>query len=168
LTLIRLPPFRSGCNTLRTAEVREQSDCYYQYDVIKYRDSLDGISVDDLGGGFFEGWPNPPDTAMHLRILEGSSNVVLAWDEDSGAVVGFVNAISDGVLCAYIPLLEVLPAYRRQGIGSELMKRMLAKLSCYYMVDLVCDANMQSFYERFEMCSAAAMIIRRRERQDGR
>ena len=36
--------------------------------------------------------------------------------DDAGRVVGFVTAISDGVLSAYIPLLEVLPEY--QGAGS--------------------------------------------------
>ncbi|MEX2374074.1 MAG: GNAT family N-acetyltransferase [Dehalococcoidia bacterium] len=66
-----------------------------------------------------------------------------------------------------MPLLEVLPAYQGRGIGSELVRRMLAKLERYYMVDLVCDPDMQSFYERFMMNPGTAMIIRRRERQYG-
>jgi hypothetical protein len=31
---------------------------------------------------------------------------------DNGRVIGFITAVTDKVLSAYIPLLEVLPAYR--------------------------------------------------------
>ena len=61
--------------------------------------------------GFFVGWPNPPSTEVHLKLLEKSSHVVLAVDDESGQVVGFITAISDGVLSAYIPFLEVLPPF---------------------------------------------------------
>ena len=57
------------------------------------------------------------------------------------SVVGFVTAVSDGVLSAYIPLLEVLPEYQDRGIGSELMRRILEQLDDLYMVDVLCDAE---------------------------
>lgn len=44
--------------------------------------------------------------------------------------------------------------------GSELMKRMLDKLNDMYMVDLLCDADIQSFYERFAMQKTTAMMFR--------
>jgi len=127
--------------------------------------SLDGITADQLRGGFFEGWPNPPSAETHLRMLQNSSFVVLALEGDS--VVGFVNAISDDVLAAYIPLLEVLPSYRGQGIGGELMKRMLDNLRHLYMIDLMCDPNLQPFYERFAMQRYSGMIRRNFDRQSG-
>lgn len=70
-------------------------------------------------------------------------------------------------LCAYIPLLGVLPACQGKGIGSELVRRMLARLERYYMIDLVCDADMRSFYERFKMNLGTAMVVRHWEEQDG-
>lgn len=79
--------------------------------MITYRDALAGITADHLGG-FFVGWPNPPSAATHLRLLAGSDHVVLAVDEETGRVVGFVTAIDDGVLSAYLPHLEVLPAFQ--------------------------------------------------------
>ena len=75
--------------------------------------------------------------------------------------------ISDGVSAAYIPDLEVLPAYRDRGIGSELVRRMLEKLRHLYMVDLVCDANLQPFYQRLGMRLYTAMIYRNYEAQSG-
>ncbi|MBZ0298110.1 MAG: GNAT family N-acetyltransferase [Anaerolineae bacterium] len=134
--------------------------------MIDYRMSLDGITAERLQG-FFVGWPDPPSPATHLRILQGSAAIVLAIDESSGQVVGFINAIGDGVHAAFIPNLEVLPAYQHQGIGSELVRRMLVQLTEYYAVDLVCDPDVQSFYERLGMRPARAMVIRRYDRQSG-
>lgn len=135
--------------------------------MIRYSDSLEGLTPDDLRG-FFVGWPSPPDPRTHLEILRGSSEVILAIDDDSGAVVGFITAISDGILSAYIPLLEVLPDHRDRGVGRELVRRMLEKLEEYYMVDLLCDPGTVGFYEALGMKPAHAMAIRRYDRQSGR
>ena len=113
--------------------------------MIEYSDSLEGVEPPQLDG-FFVGWPSPPSPERHLELLRGSAAVVLARDGD--AVVGFVTAISDGVLSASIPLLEVLPAYRGRGIGSELVRRLLAALDGLYMIDLSCDAELEPFYAR--------------------
>jgi len=138
--------------------------------MIWYSESADDLTAADLQG-FFVGWPNPPAPETHLRLLRGSSHIVLARDgemEQGGAVVGFITAVSDGVLSAYIPLLEVLPEYQDRGIGSELVRRMLDRLSDYYMVDLLCDTELQPYYERFAMRRAAGMMLRNYDRQAGR
>ena len=134
--------------------------------MIIYTDSLDGITAESLNG-FFVGWPRPPQPNIHLRILQGSTRVVLAVDDQTGQVVGFITALSDGVSAAYIPHLEVLPDYQRYGIGSELVNLMLQTLQNLYMVDLICDAHVQPFYERFGMSPYTAMIIRNYDRQSG-
>lgn len=134
--------------------------------MIIYADSPEGITPERLSG-FFVGWPNPPSPQIHLAILHGSYAVVLALDAASGQVIGFVNAISDGLQAAYIPNLEVLPAYQGQGIGSELVRRLLARLRHLYMVDLVCDPDLQPFYARLGFQPYSAMIARNYARQSG-
>jgi ribosomal protein S18 acetylase RimI-like enzyme len=134
--------------------------------MITYTDSIAGIGPGALRG-FFVGWPNPPAPETHLRILQGSDAVVLARDDATKAVVGFITAISDGVSCAYIPHLEVLPAYQGRGIGSELLRRMLERLRRLYMIDLLCDPDVQPFYERLGMRPATGMLIRNYDRQSG-
>jgi GNAT superfamily N-acetyltransferase len=114
--------------------------------MIEYRSSPDQLVSAQLQG-FFVGWPSPPSPERHLEILRGSFAVELALEGDR--VVGFVTATSDGVLSACIPLLEVLPERQGEGIGSELMRRMLARLEHLYMVDLSCDADLEGFYMRF-------------------
>ncbi len=136
--------------------------------MIHYTDSSDSIDASQLTGGFFVGWPNPPSPDTHLRSLRGSSHVWLAVDAETSQVVGFVNAVSDGVLAAYIPLLEVLPGYQQRGIGAELMRRMLETLSDIYMVDLLCDAELQPYYERLGMRRATGMLVRNYAAQSGK
>ena len=133
---------------------------------ITYQSDLQGITADRLQG-FFVGWPHPPSPATHLRILQRSDYIELAVDAASGQVVGFVNAISDGVLTAYMPLLEVLPAYQGQGTGATLVTRLLARLEHLYMVDMLCDADVQPFYARLGMRPATGMMLRHYERQSG-
>lgn len=102
-----------------------------------------------------------------LEILKGSTHVVLAIDDESGHVIGFINAVGDGILAAYIPLLEVLPDFQHRKIGTELVRRMIDKLKGYYMVDLMCDDDLRPFYERFGMKPAGGMVIRNFKRQSG-
>jgi len=130
---------------------------------IIYTDKIDGLTPQNLEGGFFVGWQKKVTPAQHLGILINSYKAWVAIDEATGNVVGFINAISDGVLSAYIPLLEVLPTYQRQGIGKELIRLMIADLSKFYMVDVICDENVQPFYESFGMFRHKSMILRNHE-----
>ena len=132
-----------------------------------YTDSLEGVTAQKLEG-FFVGWPNPPAPQTHLELLRQSAEIVLAVDESSGRVVGFITAISDGILSGYIPLLEVLPSHQGQGVGSELVRRMLDKLQGLYMVDLICDPTLQPFYTHLGMQKAQGMMLRRYCNQAGR
>ena len=111
--------------------------------------------------GFFVDWPSPPTPETHLDVLRGSDHVVLAR-ESGGRVVGFVTAVGDGVLAAYIPLLEVLPAWQGRGVGTELVRLLLDELRGLYMVDLVCDDALEPFYARFGMILLRAMALRNR------
>lgn len=135
---------------------------------IRFQDTTKAVRPDQLAGGFWVNWPNPPPPEAHLRILQGSSDRLLAIDSRTEQVVGFITAITDGVLAAYIPLLEVLPEYQGQGIGSALTERMLARLADYYMVDLLCDEDVQPYYERFGMLRAQGMVRRNYAAQAGR
>jgi ribosomal protein S18 acetylase RimI-like enzyme len=126
--------------------------------------TLDGVTPGQLQG-FFVDWPNPPAPETFLRLLRGSYRVVLAMHD--GQVVGFVQAISDGVLTAYIPLLEVLPAWQGRGVGRALMTRMREELRHLYAVDLGCDDNLVPYYEALGMRRGNMMFTRNSARQDG-
>lgn len=134
--------------------------------MIRYSTDVDALDVTHLAGPFFVGWPDPPDAAMHLRILHAARHTVVALDGD--AVVGFVTAIGDGVLSAFIPLLEVTPGHQGRGIGSELVRRLLAEIGPLYAVDAVCDPELLGFYERLGFRAGTAVARRVYDLQAGR
>ncbi len=130
--------------------------------MIRYADSLAGIAASHLEG-FFVGWQHPFPPETHLRMLAGSDLAQIAIDGETGRVVGFVAALTDGVQGAFITLLEVLPAWQNQGIGQALMAQMLERLSHIQTIELMCDSELVPFYERFGMTTATGMVLRRRE-----
>ncbi|MDO7906841.1 GNAT family N-acetyltransferase [Paenibacillus sp. JX-17] len=134
---------------------------------ITYIESIEGLKESSFAEGFFDGWPNPPSVTTLIRILGNSSHIVLAVDENKGLIVGYINALADGVLTAYIPLLEVVPDYKAQGIGDSLVRRMLERLKDYYMIDLLCDPELQGYYERHGMIRTSGMLKRNYAMQAG-
>ena len=127
--------------------------------MVVYETTLDGVRPQDLEG-FFVGWPSPPSPERHLELLRGSEHIVLAHESESGRIVGFVSVVGDGVLAAYIPLLEVLPEFQGRGIGTELVQRALELVGDRYMVDVLCEEGLVTFYERFGMLRVTGMAIR--------
>jgi len=128
--------------------------------MIVYTTQLRTMTPDHLIG-FFVGWRHPRSPQDLLRILRSSDRIVLAIDDGTGHVIGFVNALTDGVQSAFIPLLEVLPEYQGHGIGKELVSRMIALLDDVPCIDLACDPEVQPFYERCGMVRSVGMSLRR-------
>jgi GNAT superfamily N-acetyltransferase len=132
--------------------------------VISYSTDVHDVHPDRLAG-FFDGWPVPPGRGQLSAVLRHSYRAIVATDPADPAaahahtapVVGFVTAISDGVLTAFVPWLEVLPGYRKRGIGSELVLRMLTELDHLYSIDLVCDEQLRPFYERLGLVALTGM-----------
>jgi len=127
--------------------------------MVYYQASLEGITTKKLTG-FFQGWFKPETAEHHLKILQQSSDFLLALDEDSGQVVGSIVVLTDNVQLAVISLLEVLVAYQGQGIGSELVTRMLNKYEHLPAIDLMCSQAAQAFYERLGMKKSVGMVKR--------
>ncbi|HSF84437.1 MAG TPA: GNAT family N-acetyltransferase [Acidimicrobiia bacterium] len=136
--------------------------------MILYTTDVSAVTEADLEGPFFVGWPDPPDPAAHLRLLRGSDHVVLAVHDGDNRIVGFATAITDGVLAAYIPLLEVVPDYQGRGIGSELVRRLVEAIGPIYMVDAMCDPDLQPFYQHLGLAPATGVMFRNHSRQRGR
>ena len=127
------------------------------FEMIEYTSDLSKITEKDLEP-FFEGWGRKPSLSKRLKIVQNSNYVIIA--KDNSRVVGFINAISDKTLSAYIPLLEVIPEYRKRGIGKELVRQMMELLKEYYMIDLCCDEKLEGFYENTGMQKVSGMIKR--------
>lgn len=134
-------------------------DGRYDEPMIRFSGGLDGMGPEDFSA-FCDGWSSKPSPERFFQALQGSRHVILAKDGEK--VVGFINAISDGELFAFIPMLEVVAEYRSQGIASELVRLMVDKCGNLYGIDLLCDANLVPFYERFGMQEVSGMCLRNR------
>jgi ribosomal protein S18 acetylase RimI-like enzyme len=90
--------------------------------MIVYRDEhdLDLNALASLRAA--SGFSTIPRETLAIQV-EGARWVVAAYDD--ARLVGFVRAISDGVTNAYVKNVMVDPAYRRRGIGRELMRRLM-------------------------------------------
>ncbi len=130
---------------------------------IEYLTSATGLRWEQLDG-FFVGWPVRPSAATLLDHLRRSYRCTVAVDLTGDRVVGFATAISDGLLAASIPLVEVLPGWKERGIGTELMDRLLDQLSHLYQVDLACDADVRPFYEKVGLEPGGTAMVRRNRR----
>lgn len=129
---------------------------------IIYTDKIEKILPEQLEG-FFVGWYQHPNPEKHLKILQNSYKVWLAFEGEK--CVGFINAISDGIYYSFIPLLEVLPDFKGKGIGSELVKRMLESLKEMYAIDIVCDDSVVPFYEKHNLSKCVGMVKRNYKNQ---
>ncbi len=136
--------------------------------MIRYSTNVAEVEAADLEGPFFAGWPNPPDPETHLAMLRGSDHVVLAIHEGDDRVVGFITAISDGVLASYIPFLEVVADYQGRGIGSDLVRLLLEEIGPIYMVDAMVDPDLQPFYGHLGLQPGSGVMLRDYDLQNGR
>ncbi len=128
--------------------------------MIIYTTELKNINHKQLEG-FFVGWTAPLDNKQHYEVLKNSTFFVAAIDDNTNMVIGFITALSDMINGAFIRLLEVLPEYQNKGIGTKLMKTMLELLDNITCIDLICNENMQGFYEQFSMLKIRGMAIRK-------
>lgn len=89
-----------------------------------------------------------------------------AYDENH--LIGYAQVISNHVTDAYIQDVMVHPDYQRQGIGTQLMEKLLSRLEedGIYMVSVIYGEEvLRPFYERFGFYT---MLCGQREMRPGR
>jgi ribosomal protein S18 acetylase RimI-like enzyme len=92
-----------------------------------------------------EDWPSfPQDQQRALRALTapGVTTVVAV---ESGAVIGFVQLLSDGEIQAHLSLIAVSPDHRRKGAALAMLRDALARAGGV-RIDLITDTA-PDFYE---------------------
>ena len=80
--------------------------------MIEYKIS-DRIIPNELGC-FFQDWKSPPSLKIKGKLLNGADLIITA--RENGKLIGFLTAISDGVMHAFITLVEVLKNYQGKGV----------------------------------------------------
>ena len=81
------------------------------------------------------------------RLIKGSRLFALAVE--NGLVAGMGRAISDGASDAYIQDVTVKKEYRGQGIGKEIIRRLVKRLNADGLdwIGLIAENNSEPFYK---------------------
>ena len=118
-------------------------------------------SLDDaaLNGLFAGAWPDH-QTQAYGRMLAKSLGTVAAYA--GGKLIGFVNLATDGGEHAFLLNPTVDIAYRRRGIGTELVRRAtsLARVRGCTWLHVDYEAALGPFYRAAGFRESAAGVLR--------
>lgn len=135
--------------TLRYSEDLPDPDDYHELFATTGWNELYGVGAQELVRGLGTSW-----------------HVVSAWEGDR--LVGFGRLLSDGVLYAVVFDMIVAPERQGRGIGSEILRRLLARCDEAGIRDVLLFSarGKAGFYRRFDFVErpddAPGMILRRR------
>jgi ribosomal protein S18 acetylase RimI-like enzyme len=95
-------------------------------------------------------WQDAPEArAVVAAMIRGSFRFMVARQPEEGRIIGMARVISDGCSDAYIQDVVVLPPYRGQGIGCELIRRLtefcVARKIAW--IGLIAEPGTRKFYE---------------------
>ena len=113
---------------------------------IRYKDTCKPALDDVLALYRACKWSAADKPELLHKALIASHSLLTAWDGTK--LVGLGNAISDGFLVVYYPHLLVLPEYQGRGIGTELMRRLIARYKGFHQHMLVADGRALDFYRK--------------------
>ena len=91
-------------------------------------------------------WPSLSDAEVVRRVCTAPGSAAYVALDD-GAVVGWAQALGDGVLQSHLSFLAVAPTHRRRGIGRLLTVATFQATGTLRM-DLITDSA-GSFYKSF-------------------
>ncbi|MEA2710179.1 MAG: hypothetical protein QOF78_2780 [Phycisphaerales bacterium] len=114
--------------------------------MIRITDTIDGVTGAMLKQFYIDADFDNGRTAEQHETAFRNSVVRLAFDGD--ALVGAARAITDGVRCAAVFDVCVLPSHRGRGIGRMIMRALVDALAGQFVV-LTCEQPLQKLYAEF-------------------
>jgi GNAT superfamily N-acetyltransferase len=114
---------------------------------LRWSDSIDGIDWDELSA-LYRVAPLGHKDPARLRVAFGNSRHC-CFALDGERLVGVGRALADGVDCAYICDVAVLPSHQGSGLGQQIVERLLALSRGHRKIILYAVPGKEGFYRRF-------------------
>ncbi|WP_345971285.1 GNAT family N-acetyltransferase [Sulfurimonas sp. HSL1-6] len=130
---------------------------------LAWHDTCEGIDWEQLSD-LYRAAPlgdKPPEA---LRTVFGNSMFV-CFVFDGPAMVAAGRALADGVDCAYICDVAVLPAYQGQGLGKGIVSALVERARGHKKIILYANPGKEAFYEKlgFRRMRTAMAVFENRE-----
>lgn len=93
------------------------------------------------------------------QMLDRSQLTLGVWDDDR--LIGFARVVTDDLYRAWIEDIVVDRAYRKQGIASFILEKLLKRLQHIELVMLDCIPEWQAFYAKFGFQSKTGVSMQR-------
>jgi GNAT superfamily N-acetyltransferase len=93
------------------------------------------------------------------RLVRDATRVVGVYRD--GTQVGFARAFSDGVACAYLADVYVLPEHRGRGLGFELVRELVENGPLAGVKWLLHTSDAQGLYRRFGFGAPSERLMER-------
>ncbi|MCX7816919.1 MAG: GNAT family N-acetyltransferase [Syntrophales bacterium] len=113
---------------------------------LRIQENCEGINWDEVRECLKRAGLGYHRPESHQKAFENSYAVVFVFYGES--LVGLGRAISDGVYQAAIYDVAVVPEFQGRGIGTEIMERILKKIS-HCNVILYANIGKEGFYTRW-------------------
>ncbi len=106
--------------------------------------TLDGLDWAELEA-LYSAAPLGHKSAAGLRTAFGNS-LFRVLVREQGRLVGAGRALADGVDCAYLCDIALLPSHQGRGLGREIVQRLLAQVRGHRKIILYAVPGKEGFY----------------------
>jgi len=95
-------------------------------------------------------WKEEYDESGILPLIKGSFAFAVAVNNKTNETIGMARVLSDGVSDAYIQDVVVLPEYRKQGVGKNLVLKLVdfCKKRKVFWIGLISEPGQEDFYKK--------------------
>ena len=133
---------------------------------LKFQDNCTGIDWQQIPEILKSVGMSYHDADIHCKTFSCSASVVFVFDDQQ--LIGFGRAISDGLIQAAIYDVAVLPSYQGQGIGRQIIGRIVVSLpGCNFI--LYAAPGKELFYQKLNfrrMKTAMGLFVKQENMTD--
>ncbi|MDN7243052.1 GNAT family N-acetyltransferase [Planococcus sp. N028] len=102
----------------------------------------------------------PQRSAQDLEDMLKCEISMGVWQEDR--LIGFARAVADGKFRAYIEDVVILSEFKGNGIGTQLIEKLMEELAHIEVVSLFCEEELIPFYEKNKFKHSKAQFVMHR------
>lgn len=115
---------------------------------LRWSDTIDDIDWAELSALYRAALlgDKPPE---HLRIAFTNSRYRCVVRDAAGRLIGAGRVLADGVDCAYLCDIAVLPAHQGSGLGQAIVGRLVERVRGHRKILLYAVPGREGFYRQF-------------------